>query len=87
MMATGRVDASGNYTLYSGVEGRPGAMVGKYKVYLTPDSSGSSYMESGSGGPPQPQKDGPIPAEFTSADTTTKEVDVQAQDNTLDIEL
>lgn len=84
MAASGKVDASGDYILYSGNEGKEGAMVGKYKVYLSPDMSGSSYMEAGK--PPE-MSAGAIPEKYTKLETTDKEVEVTSGSNTINIEL
>lgn len=84
-LASGAVDAQGNYTLYTGSQGEPGAGEGTYKVYVTPDSSGIDYMESGTG--PPPDAAGPFPKEWTQPSTTPKQVEVSAGENTIDIDI
>jgi hypothetical protein len=85
-VATGLVDSSGNYELFSGAEGLQGAEPGTYTVYLSPDMSDVSYMESGGGAPPKADL-GSIPKEYTSADTSPKTVEVTAGENTIAIEI
>jgi hypothetical protein len=85
-VASGRSGADGSYTLYTGVEGKPGAPVGKYKVVLSGGGAQQdpSAMYSGAKGPPK-AAEGPVPKEYTSAATTPKEVEVKPQPNTIDI--
>ncbi len=87
--ASGQIGADGTYTLYTGATGTPGAMVGKYKVVLRPDtSSDTSYMDSGTGPPATPDAGASkVPAEYMDVTTTPKEVEVTAGDNTINIEL
>lgn len=88
--ATGVVDASGNYTLYTGSQGHEGAMPGQYTVYLSPPpEGGEAYMSepgSGSGVPGVPGP-GPIPPEYISAQSSPEKVEVTSGDNTIDIEI
>ncbi len=70
---------NGTFKLYSGVEGKEGAMPGKYKVGLAAVSSAAdaSAMYSGTaGGGPPPTPTAPFPARYTSAGTSDKEVEV-----------
>lgn len=86
--ASGLVDATGKYTLYTGSEGHEGALVGKYKVYVTPDSEATDYMEGGgtpSGVPGMSY--GPFPAEWCQPAKTPKEVEVVSGDNQINIEI
>ncbi len=95
-MASGQVDSSGNYTLRSGSQGRPGAQPGRYKVYLTPvatmPAEGQSYggqAPAGAGqsaGPPQ-MTAGNLPQAWLSAATSPLEVEVKAQENSIPIEI
>ncbi len=86
--ASGRVDDSGNYTLYTGASGTAGAVAGKYKVVLS-EPQDESYMEGGGQGDPTAAaaKDGLVPTEYTSAATSPKEVEVTSGSNTIDIEI
>lgn len=97
-VASGRTDAEGLYTLFSGVQGTPGAVPGKYKIVLTDGNEGDDegYMgggESEAGGANdgtsrEPSSGaGRVPKEYTMMDTTPKEVNVVLGDNTFDIEL
>ena len=86
--ASGVVDESGNYKLYSGIEGKPGALPGQYKVVLLPDMSGGdpSQRYSGAKGPPK-MDDKVIPKEWQDSTTSPKTVDVKAGINEINIEL
>lgn len=87
MEATGIVDAQGNYELFSGPEGLPGALVGEYMVYLTPDASDTSYMDGGStSGPPKPGASS-FPKDYTNPTTTPLKVAVESGDNSIPIEI
>lgn len=86
-LASGIVDANGNYTLYSGSEGTAGAMAGTYKIYLSPDPSSEDYMSGTPSGAPGGPSLGPIPKEYSSAATTPLEVEVTAGENKIDIEI
>ena len=90
-MATGRVDASGVFSLVTGNKGAKGAMVGKYKVVLTPYEESSmeaaaARYTSGKGKPPTPAK-AEFPKEYLSAESTPEEVEVKPGPNTIDIAL
>ena len=88
--ASGQIGEDGSYTLSTGVTGTPGAMPGKYKVVLVPDTGADmSYMETGEDPTTAaPETDlGAVPEEYTSASTTPKEVEVTAGANTINIEI
>jgi len=83
--AAGMVDASGNYKLYYGNEGREGAMPGKYKVFLAPDASSEAYMSGPPSGVPGMPSSGPIPKEYMSGQASPLTVDVPESDTTIDV--
>ena len=84
--ATGAVAADGTYSLFSGNEGKPGAMAGKYKVVLMGGAAPAEAMYQ-SGKAPPPVQEGPVPKEWASPLTTPKEVEVKAGPNTIDIDI
>ncbi len=84
-VATGLVDAAGNYELYTGAAGLEGAEPGTYKVYLSPDMSGESYMDAGNA-PPKADS-GTIPQKYRSPDSSPKQVEVSAGKNTIAIDI
>jgi hypothetical protein len=84
-LAAGMVDASGNYKLYYGNEGREGAMPGKYKVYLAPDASSEAYMSGPPSGVPGMPSAGPIPKEYLSGASSPLTVEVPESDTTIDV--
>ena len=63
-------------------------MPGKYKVVIAADASkvDMSAAYTGARGPPKPPES-PAPKEYESAKTSPKEVEVQAQSNTIDIDI
>lgn len=72
--------------MFSGVKGDKGVQAGKYKVVLT-ELAGTDYMENPSSSavdPTQAKKDGKIPASYSDS---PKEVEVPADNNTIDIEI
>ena len=89
--AGGSTDDSGSYTLYTGVQGKPGAMAGMYVVTLGQsedvDTASTGYMSDDGGAQggadtsadPSAAADSKIPADFTV------EVEVKAESNTIDI--
>lgn len=88
-VASGNVDAAGNYVLVSGVDNRKGAAAGSYKVVLSQLESledAESRYSSGKGGPP-PVPKASFPKEYASVETTPKQVDVLAKPNTIDLEI
>jgi hypothetical protein len=84
-LAAGMVDASGNYNLYFGNEGREGAMPGSYKVFLSPDASSEAYMSGTPSGVPGVPSAGPIPKEYLTGQTSPLTVEVPESDTTIDI--
>lgn len=87
----GKTGSDGSYSLSNPDDQRSGAQPGKYKVVLaqTGDAASKAMMNAmaqggGQGGPPQAAQL-PFPQEYTSADTSPKEVDVKAESNTIDI--
>jgi len=89
--ATGRVE-NGRFTVYSGVEGKPGAVPGKYKVVLyVTHGEDMAIPKPGEGtdsktSKPEPPKL-PFPEKYQSASTSDKEVEVTTGSNTLNIEI
>lgn len=83
--AAGMVDASGNYKLYHGSEGREGAMPGKYKVFLAPDASSEAYMSGPPAGVPGMPSAGPIPKDYLSGQASPLTVDVPESNTTIDV--
>ena len=91
--AGGSSDDSGNYTLFTGNQGKPGAMAGAYIVTVSEseDEEGAmaGYMsdEGGTQGgadtsaDPSTTADSKIPADFSM------EVEVKAESNTINIEI
>ncbi len=93
-VASGRTADDGTYSLLSGVQGIEGAVPGKYKVVVTDDSdaAGEDYMsgEGGQGDIASQEPDtgtGMVPAEYTSVETTPKEVEVVLGKNTFNLDL
>ncbi len=85
--ASGRTGSDGKYTLTSGIQGKPGAMAGSYKVVLQQQSSADEAAYAGGGGQSAPPT-GPetnIPEEYSSADTTPMTKEVTSGANTIDI--
>ncbi len=89
----GKIGADGTYTLVA-PDGRSGAEVGKYKVVLqqAPEAA-MKAMQAGGMGPPGSGGPGgggsnlPFPAEYSSVETSQKEVEVKAESNTINIEI
>jgi hypothetical protein len=86
-LAAGLVDASGNYKLYFGNEGKEGALPGKYKVFLAPDASSEAYMSGPPSGVPGVPSAGPIPKEYLSGDSSPLTVEVPESNTTIDINI
>ncbi len=86
---SGTISADGSYTLSDPEDKRAGAQAGKYKVVLqlTGDALQKSMMaamgQGQAGGPPPSAT--PFPKEYTSAETSPKEVEVKPESNTIDI--
>jgi hypothetical protein len=88
--ASGVVDAQGNYTLYSGIEGKQGAEPGKFKVVLRQISGGTMemYQQPASGTASAPPKvELSFPEEWASPETSPLEVEVTSGSNKIDIEV
>ncbi len=77
--------SDGKFKLYSGVQGTPGAGIGKYKVVLAVAASedGAAYAEGATGAPVA--KDLPFPQIYTAAGTSDEEVEVTAGTNDIAI--
>jgi len=84
-LAAGIVDASGNYKLYSGNEGREGVKPGSYKVFLAPDASSEAYMSGPPSGVPGVPGPGPIPKDYLTGATSPLTVEVPESDTTIDV--
>lgn len=84
-LAAGIVDASGNFKLYSGNEGREGVAPGSYKVFLAPDGSSDAYMSGKRSGVPGVPSPGPIPKDYLSGKTSPLTVEVPDSDTTIDV--
>jgi hypothetical protein len=82
---------NGKFTLFAGVQGTPGAVVGKYKVVLRDMSSGGGaemYGAEGSGGSSKPKvQKPPFPAKYSDPRTSDKEVEVTAGGGPITIEI
>lgn len=94
--ASGNVQ-NGAFEVFSGVQGAPGAVPGKYKVVLN-TTAGNSLEEAkkmyGSGAPSRDAKSsapevakGPFPGKYLDAATSDKEVEVTSGANDLKIEI
>jgi hypothetical protein len=88
-LASGATTADGSYELFTGNKGIPGAMLGKYKVVLSPPAAAAAdpsqrYTQ---GGGPAKIDDSLVPTEWQSAATSPKEVEVKAGANEINIEL
>ena len=89
--ASGKVE-NGSFQLFTGREGKAGALPGKYKVVLayTPAaSSAADKYKVGAGGrtsKPTPAKL-PYPEKYQNADTSDKEVEVVNGSNDLKIDI
>ena len=90
-VAAGVTDASGRYQLTWGSTARSGAEAGRYKVMLnqlsteTEEELTARYSGGGGKAPEKPKAS--IPKEYSSADTSPKEVEVTAGTNTIDIDI
>ena len=85
---TSPIAADGSYSLVS-PDGRSGAEAGKYKVVLmmSQDLQMKTMYSGGGGGPPKPGQGAPYPQEYSSLETSPKEVTVEAKSNTIDIDV
>jgi hypothetical protein len=80
--ASGHIDESGKFTVYSGVQGHPGAMPGKYKIVFS--QMGGSKLPVYRGDDAVTIPNTPphtFPPAFLSANTSTLEVEVLPKDN------
>ena len=94
--ATGTV-TNGQFELFSGVEGKPGAVPGKYKIVLAAtagslDDAMKMMQSSEGGGPPTGDptakaNKAPFPDKYLSAGTSDKEVEVTSGSNDIKIEI
>ena len=90
-VAAGVTDDSGRFQLTWGSTARSGAEAGRYKVMLnqlsteTEEELMARYSGGGRKAPETPKAS--IPKEYSSADTSPKEVEVTAGTNTIDIEI
>lgn len=92
--ATGNVEG-GAFTVFSGNQGKPGAMVGKYKVVLQATSSGAEAAKqmygagaaAGAKSSAAPEIKAPFPDKYKDASTSDKEVEVTNGPNDLKIDI
>jgi hypothetical protein len=84
---SGKIAADGGYSLVSLKDGRSGAEAGKYKVVLQMSPEAQMKLMAQQSGPPIPGQGAPFPAEYASVETSTKEVEVKAESNTINIEI
>jgi hypothetical protein len=86
---SGKLDANGQFTLADPTDGKPGAAPGKYKVTFTlaPEAAKKAMESGGAGGPGYAAAAAPFPSEYATASTSPKEVEIKAEENTLNIEL
>lgn len=84
--AAGKTDAEGAFKIVA-TSGKDGAAAGKYKVVLqkTGAVDSAQYATPGAGGPPKVEL--PFPAEYSTATTSTKEIEVTDKPVTLDLSL
>lgn len=90
--ASGITDQAGKFTLKS-INGKPGAVKGKYKVILTytpkmdpKEMSGMAKGGSAKGTPP-PEPELPFPKQYTRLETSTKEYEVTESPKPLELQL
>lgn len=81
------LNQNGEYSLTDQQDGKSGAAAGKYKVTLTlsPEAAKKAMM-SGAGQPGYSATTA-FPPEYTSVETSPREVEVKAESNTINIEL
>lgn len=84
--ASAYVGADGSYSLET-LDGRPGCEAGKYKIVIRPGTEAAQAamknMMSGAKGPPKMESK--VPATYSAAGTSPKEVEVKAAPNVIDI--
>ena len=84
----GTTNDQGEYSLADGTDARPGAAVGKYKVsFAVGAKAAQEMMMKGGMKPGYDATAAPFPKEFSSAETSTKEVEVKAESNTINVEI
>jgi len=87
--ASGQVK-NGAFQLFTGSQGKPGAVPGKYKVVLSqmqtasPEELKAMYVKGG-GPPPSPKRS--FAEKYTQASTSDKEVEVKSGPNDLKIDV
>jgi len=88
--ASGNVE-NGAFTVFSGNEGKPGAMVGKYKVVLYPMASAEAAKQAyGAGGAKSsaaPVVSAPFPDKYRDPSTSDKEIEITGATSELKIEI
>lgn len=87
--ASGNVE-NGKFTMYTGNQGKPGVMPGKYKVVLTPAASDdeSRYKPSADGGgSDSAPKEAPLPFPAKYMDPGTSDIEVEVTDGSKPIEI
>lgn len=83
---SGKLDDNGEFTIKS-TTGESGAPPGKYKVtFYTPPEEAMKAMTSGKGKKGY-EAANPFPPEYSSAQTSKKEIEVKPESNNLTIEL
>ena len=95
MSATGNVE-NGSFTVFSGNEGKPGAMPGKYKVVLNATTGGAEAAKQmyskvapteGAKSSAPPAVAAPFPDKYKAAATSDKEVEITSGSNDLKIDV
>ena len=83
-----QINADGSYNLV-GTDGRPGAEAGTYKIVLriSPQAQMKAMMTGSKAGTLKYGQGAPFDSKYSSAETSTKEVEVQAKSQTIDIEV
>jgi hypothetical protein len=87
--ASGKVE-NGSFRLFSGVEGKPGVVPGKYKVilYFAGAASANMYQRDRSGTSSAPPKvEVPFAEKYQDAKTSDKEVEITDGPNDLKIDV
>jgi hypothetical protein len=82
--------SNGSFELFSGVQGKAGAVPGKYKVVLAQAASADEtpdYMASGGDPTLAPAQELPFPEIYKDASTSDKEVEVTSGDNDIKIDI
>ncbi len=82
--------SNGAFELFSGAQGKAGAVPGKYKVVLTQVANADenpAYMESGADPTSAPEQELAFPERYKAAGTSDKEVEVTSGSNDITIEI